>query len=83
MRNRIISGLCHELLIMQAEERSGSMSTARHALDQGCQIYVLRHPSQDARACGSKKLIEEGAVAIDGAEDFFLKVLLDKHSSVN
>lgn len=82
MRNRLISGLCRTVLIMQAEIRSGSMNTARHALDQGSDIYVLRHSEGDVRAEGSARLIEEGALFFDSAEDFFLKVLKEKGTAV-
>ena len=61
MRNRIISGLSFETVVMQAGVRSGAMTTARVALDSGRDVLVLRHPDGAIGAEGSDLLIEEGA----------------------
>ena len=74
-RNRIIAGLCHHILVMQAGLRSGSMNTALQALDQGREVFVLQHPEGDVRAEGSFKLIEEGAKSFSNAEEFFIKCM--------
>ncbi len=62
IRNRIISGMSQQLVIMQAQRRSGALTTARYALDQGRDIYVyqpsrVQHPSY----IGSEELIAQGA----------------------
>ena len=74
-RNRIIAGLCHHILVMQAGLRSGSMNTALQALDEGREVSILRHPDGDVRADGSFKLIDEGAKSFCNAEEFFIKCM--------
>ncbi|MBM4250500.1 MAG: DNA-processing protein DprA [Deltaproteobacteria bacterium] len=68
-RNRIIAGLSRTTLVMQAAQRSGALVTARRALDQGADVLVLRHPSDDIRAQGSQTLLAEGAPGFDDAAD--------------
>ena len=60
-RNRIISGLCDKLLIMEARKRSGTLSTARHALEQGRDIYALPGRIDDPLSAGCNELIFDGA----------------------
>jgi DNA processing protein len=60
-RNRIISGLARQTLVLQAADRSGARLTAGYALDQGREVMVLTHPLHDVRATGSRQLIEDGA----------------------
>lgn len=69
IRNRIITGLASRLYIMQAAERSGAMVTARCALEQNRDVYVMRHDSEDVRALGSQRLIDDGAQPFDDAMD--------------
>lgn len=69
VRNRIISGLAHQLLIMQAGLKSGAMVTAKIALDQGRDVLVLRHPRGDIRATGSQQLIDDGAGYFNCSEE--------------
>lgn len=61
MRNRIISGLTNAVLVGEAGERSGSMITARYALDQGRDIFVLPSSVLDDRFLGCNRLIDDGA----------------------
>lgn len=60
-RNRIISGLCHEILVMQAGIKSGALVTAKQALDQGREVLVLNQDRQDPNCDGSSYLVDEGA----------------------
>ena len=60
-RNRIISGLADKLLIFEARKRSGTLSTARHALDQGKDIYALPGRINDPLSEGCNELIFDGA----------------------
>ncbi|MFK7824744.1 MAG: DNA-processing protein DprA [Oligoflexales bacterium] len=71
IRNRIISGLSYELLVMQAAPKSGSLITARKALDQGREVLVLRPPSMDfdAGSGGSKELIVDGAYSFGSVDE--------------
>lgn len=70
VRNRIVTGMCSRLLVMQAGERSGAKVSANCAIDQGREVYVLLHPPGDVRALGSQVLIEEGAIPFASAVDF-------------
>ena len=64
MRNRIISGLCDVLLLMEARAKSGSLITADFALDQGKDIFVLPGRAGDALSYGCNRLISQGAQII-------------------
>lgn len=69
-RNRIVSGLAPDVFVMQAGERSGALITARTALDQGREVWVMEHDANDVRAQGGRMLIEQGAKTFRGAQDF-------------
>lgn len=60
-RNRIISGLCDVLLVMEAKEKSGSLITASLALEQGKDIFALPGRISDPLSNGTNKIISEGA----------------------
>lgn len=74
-RNRLISGLARASLVVEARESSGSLWTARHALEQGKDVAVVPGPI-DLDACrGSNRLLREGAVPVLDEEDLRLLVL--------
>jgi DNA processing protein len=74
-RNRLISGLARASLIVEAREKSGSLWTARHALEQGRDVLVVPGPI-DADLCrGSNRLLRDGATPILDAEDLRLAAL--------
>lgn len=69
VRNRIISGLCQCVLVIQAGKISGSLNTAYHALDQGREVYVI--PPADlfsGKYMGQIHLLSEGAVPVYSPE---------------
>ncbi len=70
-RNRIIAAMSHLVFLAQAHERSGSLSTARAALDLGRDVSVLRPVAGDEAFAGSKALIEAGAPSIIEAGQIF------------
>ena len=68
-RNRIVSGLARAVIVVEAAARSGSLITAKNALDQGREVLAVRGHPMDTRASGCNWLIREGATLVRGAED--------------
>lgn len=68
-RNRIISGLSDAIIITEAAIRSGTMSTAAHALEQGKEVFVVPGNITSPLSAGCNKLIKQGASPITCAED--------------
>ena len=67
VRNRIISGLCLGTVVIEAPERSGTLITVNHALDQGRDVFALPGQADDWHCTGSNRLLRDGAgVVIDG-----------------
>lgn len=73
-RNRLIAALSDVLFLAQAHEKSGSLSTARTALDLGRDIWVLKPIVGDANFLGSQALIDAGARSCLSPEDIFQTV---------
>ena len=60
-RNRIVSGLCAGVLVIEADLRSGSVATANFALDQGREVWVCPANPGEPNSEGILKLVEDGA----------------------
>jgi DNA processing protein len=68
-RNRIISGLSRAVIVVEAAAKSGSLLTARSALDQGRDVMAVPGHPMDSRASGCNILIRDGALLVRGADD--------------
>jgi DNA processing protein len=69
MRNRLISKLARVVIVVEARLRSGSLITARHALDQGGEVMAVPGPISAPTSAGPNALIRDGAQPVLGASD--------------
>jgi DNA processing protein len=68
-RNRIISGLCRAVVVVEANERSGSLITARCALEQGRDVLAVPGDVLSGRNRGAHALLRDGARIVESADD--------------
>lgn len=80
-RNRIVSGLSDGVVVIEASSRSGTLHTARQAVEQGRELMVAPGNPYDYRCEGSNKLIKDGANPITNTEDILY--LLENFSIKN
>ena len=68
-RNRIVSGLALGVIVVEAAQRSGSLITARFALEQGREVFAVPGSPLDPRAVGTNDLLRQGATLCTCAAD--------------
>lgn len=68
-RNRLIAALSRAVVVVQAPDRSGALSTARHAQEMNIPVFAVPAPPWDPRGGGVRSLLKRGALLCDDATD--------------
>ena len=80
-RNRIVSGMSHGVLVVESGIKGGSMITARFALDQNREVFVIPHPLDYARGEGCNYLIRTGqGKLVQSIEDILDEISIETGS---
>ena len=83
MRNRLISGLCRAVVVIEASDRSGSLITAACALEQGRDVMAVPGNVLSGRNKGGHALIRDGAKIVEGVDDIVDELALEPVSGMH
>lgn len=83
VRNRIISALSLGTVIIEAGEKSGALITARHAYEQGRDVFVIPHSPKDKGCEGSNALLRDGAKPLLESSDIFNEYIVRFPDKIN
>ncbi|MFQ6607085.1 MAG: DNA-processing protein DprA [Fidelibacterota bacterium] len=79
-RNRIISGLCHGVIVVEAGIRSGAVLTALDAVDQNRDVFAVPGRLTDPKSSGCLRLIRNGAIPVENSEQIL--TILNPHLKI-
>jgi DNA processing protein len=74
LRNRLLAALCEAVVVVEAAFRSGSLITARWAVEQGAKVYAVPGRVDQPMARGCHRLISEGAELLEGPEQVLMEL---------
>ena len=81
-RNRLVSAIGVGTLVVEASLNSGSLITARTALEQGKDIFAVPGSPLDGRSAGANKLIREGAILTESADDILQTLTFTQNQQI-
>jgi DNA processing protein len=76
-RNRLISGLSRAVVIVEAAEQSGTLGTAKWALDQGREVFAVPGPVDSEKSIGTLQLLRDGARCVRSGADILADLGLE------
>ncbi|MBQ6825095.1 MAG: DNA-processing protein DprA [Clostridia bacterium] len=83
VRNRIISALSLGTVVIEAGAKSGSLITARHAYEQGRDVFVIPRSPEEKQFSGSNELLRDGAKPLIDASDIFNEYIMRFPDKIN